>query len=202
MANYPPDYPHSNELSDHANAAKKAFTKYGGIPIGTILVDAAVNQFYQDDTQGHADVAKDKTNNRAMKKPDAKTIGSKVFDNAISATEFVKKFDPRNSSGTIPFALNLIKQIQQGSGPNKILSDIVGSQLNGVISQVTNLIKQNLPAQAFALMDLANQALEIKDRLDQLISNPSVDLQLLSEVQSQYDNIQQKLSQLNNNTTV
>lgn len=202
MANYPPDYPHSNELSDHSGPAKKAFTKYGGVPLGTILVDAAVSQFYQDDTQGHADAAKEKTNNRAMKKPDAKTIGSKVFDNAMSATEFAKKFDPRNSSGSIPFALNLIKQIQKGSGPNKILSDIVGSQLNGVISQVTNLIKQNLPAQALALMDVANQALEIKDRLDQLIANPTVDLQLLSDVKQQYDNVQQKLSQLNNNSTV
>jgi hypothetical protein len=201
MANYPPDYPHSNELSDHSEPAKKAFKIYGGIPLGTIKDDAGISEFYQDNTQGHADAAKDKTNNRAMKKPEAKTIGSKEFDNAVSATNFAKKFDPKNLSGSIPFALNLVKQIQNNSGPNKILSDIVGSGLNGVISQFTNLLKQNLPAQASALAGLISQGLEIKEKLEELVKNPNVDTQILAETQQQYDEIQQQISQLNSNSS-
>jgi hypothetical protein len=200
-AEYPPSYPHSNELDNHSQQAKKSWISNGGLPIPTTDPKAGTDQYYQKAGEGHADVAKNKTNNRGMKKADAKTIGSKVFNGAKSATDFVKNFDPQNTSGSIPFALNLIKQIQTGSGVNKILSDIVGSQLNGIISQFTDLLKQNLPQQANALVDLINKGLELKERIEQLKSNPTADPQLISEFQTQYDEIQQKISQLNNNQT-
>ncbi len=194
---YSPIYPLSNNLDTHSPAAKKAYKQGGSLPKGTVKKDAAVNEHYQDETQGHADAAKNKTNNRSMKVADAKTIGSKVFDGAKSATDFIKKFDPQNTSGTIPFALDLMKQIQNGSGPNKILSDIVGQNLNGIISQFTNLLKQNLPAEAGLLASLIQQGLQLKQRIDQLKAEPVPDLQLISTIEQQISELDQQIANIN-----
>jgi hypothetical protein len=199
---YSPIYPLSNNLDTHSSSAKKAYKQGGSLPKGTVKQDAAVNEHYQDETQGHADAAKNKTNNRSMKVGDAKTIGSQVFNGAKSATQFIKKFDPQNSSGTIPFALNLIQQIQSGSGPNKILGDIVGQNLSGIIGQFTNLLQQNLPVQAGLLTSLIQQGLQLKQRIEQLKLDPVPDLQLISSIEQQISELDQQIANINSSGTV
>jgi hypothetical protein len=196
MANYPPDYPHSNELSDHSETAKKAFKSFGGIPLGTIKDDAGISEFYQDDTQGHADAAKDKTNNRAMKKSDAKTIGSKVFDGGQDPINFIKKFDPKNTSGSIPFALDLVKQIQSNSGPDKMLSDIVGQKLSEIMSKFTQSLKEEKSNEADELSKLIQLILELKRKLEQLLADPNADPQLINELQLQLAELEKKLESM------
>ena len=195
---YPPTYPYSNELDDHSQQAKRVWKSNGGLPVPTTDPKAGTDQYYQKAGEGHADVAKNKTNNRSMKKADAKTIGSKVFDGAQDAVAFIKKFDPQNTAGTIPFALDLIKQIQTGSGVNKILSDIVGGNLNGIIQKFTSLIKQGLPAQAMQLANLAQSALQLKQQIESLSANPIPDIQQLSNLQQQLSDIEQQMTNLNN----
>lgn len=195
---YPPDYPHSNRLNNHSGPAKKAYEGDGSLPQGVLKTDAAVNEHYQDDTQGHADAAKSKTNNRSMKKPNAKTIGSKVFQQGADVVGFVKQFDPSNTSGSIPFALNLIKQIQSNSGVNKILGDVVGQGMGGLISKFTGLIKQGLPSQAMGLANVIQQGLQLKQQVDQLVQNPaSIDPQQLSNLQQQLAQVEQQIDNLN-----
>lgn len=87
------------------------------------------------------------------------TIGTVPFDNGFNATSFTKGIDPSNSSGTVPFGLDIINQIQGQGGPFKLLESIVGGNLtsliqnftkglqlginlDGIAGQITGLIKQ------------------------------------------------------------
>lgn len=197
---YPPKYPHSNDLDNHSQQAKRVWKSNGGLPVPTTDPKAGVDQYYQKAGEGHADVAKNKTNNRGMKKADAKTIGSKVFDGAQDAVSFIKKFDPQNSSGTIPFALDLIKKIQSNSGVDKILGDIVGQNLGGIVQKFTDLVKQGLPQQAMQIANLAQQALQLKQTIETLAQKQVPDLQQISTLQQQLDEIEQQMTNLNNTT--
>lgn len=201
---YPPTYPSSNDLSSHSQQARRAWVSNGGLPIPTTDPKAGTDQYYQKAGEGHADVAKSKTNNKGMLKADAKSIGSKVFDSGQDVVGFVKKFDPQNTSGTIPFALDLIKQIQTGSGVNKILTDVVGQGMGGLISKFTSLIKQGLPGEAQKLADLIQQGMQLKQRVEQLTSSATStpDPQILATLQQQLNEIEQQITNLNSNSSV
>lgn len=200
--NYPPKYPLSNDLDTHSQQAKRTWLSNGGLPVPVTDLAAGVDQFYQKAGEGHADVAKNKTNNKGMKKADAKTIGSKVFEAGQDVVGFIKKFDPQNTSGTIPFALDLVKKIQTGSGVNKILTDVVGQGMGGIIGQFTSLVKQNLPAEAQKLAGLIQQGMQLKQTIDQLAANPLPDPQLISGLQQKLSEIDQQIKNLNPNSSV
>lgn len=200
--NYPPKYPISNDLDTHSQQAKRMWVSNGGLPVPVTDLAAGVDQFYQKAGEGHADVAKNKTNNKGMKKADAKSIGSKVFEAGQDVVGFIKKFDPQNTSGTIPFALDLIKKIQTGSGVNKILTDVVGQGMGGIIGQFTALVKQNLPAEAQKLASLIQQGMQLKQTIEQLAANPLPDQQLLSGLQQKLNEIDQQIKNLNPNSSV
>lgn len=195
--NYPPKYPLSNDLDTHSQQAKRAWVSNGGLPVPTTDPKAGVDQYYQKAGEGHADVAKNKTNNKGMKKADAKSIGSKVFEQGQDVVGFIKKFDPQNTSGTIPFALDLVKQIQSSSGPAKMLSDIVGQNLSDVMGQFTNLLMQNLPDQAQNLGNLIQSVLQLKRRIEELSANPTADPQILGSLQQELATAEQQLKNLN-----
>lgn len=199
---YDKEYPSSNHLKSHSAQARRSWVSNGGLPVPTTDPKAGVDQYYQKAGEGHADVAKNKTNNKAMKKPQSKSIGSKVFDAGQDVVAFVKKFDPQNTSGTIPFALDLIKQIQGNSGVNKILGDIVGQNMGGLISKFTSLIKQGLPAEAQKLAGLIQQGMQLKQTIQQLSSGVTPDIQLLSGLQQQLNEIEQQISNINSSTSV
>lgn len=197
---YPPTYPHSNELDNHSQQAKRTWVSNGGLPVPTTDPGAGTDQYYQKAGEGHADVAKNKTNNKGMKKADAKTIGSKVFEAGQDVVGFIKKFDPQNTAGSIPFALDLIKQIQSSSGVDKILGDIVGQNLGGIVQKFTGLIKQGLPQQAMMLANLAQQGLQLKQTIENLSNKPVPDLQQISSLQQQLSEVEQQMTNLNNTT--
>lgn len=199
---YPPEYPSSNGLKTHSQQAQRAWVSNGGLPIPTTDPKAGIDQYYQKAGEGHADVAKNKTNNRSMKKADSKSIGSKVFEQGQDVVGFIKKFDPQNTSGTIPFALDLIKKIQTNSGVNKILTDVVGQNMGGIIGKFTSLIKQNLPAEALQLASLIQQGLQLKQTIDQLASGALPDPQLIAGLQQKLNEIDQQISNLNSKTSV
>lgn len=62
-----------------------------------------------------------------------------------SATDQIKKLNPKNVSGTIPQALDLIKQLKNvGPGQNPKMPDAVGQQnLMGMLSFISQLFNQN-----------------------------------------------------------
>lgn len=201
-SNYPPKYPLSNDLDTHSQQAKRTWVSNGGLPVPTTDPKAGVDQYYQKAGEGHADVAKNKTNNKGMLKADAKTIGSKVFEQGRDVVGYIKKFDPQNTAGSIPFALDLIKTIQTNSGVNKILTDVVGQNMGGIIGKFTSLIKQNLPAEAQNLANLIQQGMQLKQTIEQLAANPLPDPQLISGLQQQLTQIDQQISNLNSNSSV
>lgn len=85
--------------------------------------------------------ARDKVSSKALKNHDKPTIGSQESDGKQSATDFIKGFDPKNLSGAIPFALNLVKDIQKNSGAEKLLSNISNPQISQLIGQFTQALK-------------------------------------------------------------
>ena len=96
-----------------------------------------------DNGESAYDISRNKVSSKKLKNETDPTIGSQQYDGGKSATDFTKGFDPNNKSGSIPFALNLIKQIQQNSGPEKILSDIVGGNISSLIGQFLGALKKN-----------------------------------------------------------
>jgi len=106
------------------------------------------------------DIAMQEAGGKPLLKFDAPTIGTQVFDQAKSAVDFVKNFDPSNLAGTVPHALDMMKQLQirMPNGP-QFMSSMLGDKLSGLLSlmpmlnqlgnldllqQAQNLISQEL----------------------------------------------------------
>ncbi len=94
-----------------------------------------------DNNESIFDIAKSKVSSKSLKHHDSPTIGSQQYDGGKSATDFTKGFDPKNISGSIPFALNLVKDIQNNSGAGKLLNDIVGGNIGDMIQQFLSALK-------------------------------------------------------------
>jgi hypothetical protein len=94
-----------------------------------------------DNNESIFDIAKNKVASKSLKHHDSPTIGSQQYDGGKSATNFTKGFDPKNIAGAIPFALNLVKDIQSNSGAGKLLGDIVGGNIGPMIQQFLGALK-------------------------------------------------------------
>jgi hypothetical protein len=193
---YPKKYPNANDQSELPGIARQAWEKLGGLPVPVTDPKAGTDQYYQKE-KGHADVAQNETNNRSMKKPEAKTIGSQVFEGGQDAINFIKKFDPQNTSGSIPFALDLVKQIQSNSGPNKMLSDIVGQGLSSIISKFTQALKEEKSNEADSLSKLIQLLLQLKRQLEELLANPQADPQAISDLQLRIAELEKQIESMN-----
>lgn len=162
MVAYPKDYPEANKLPSASDKAQSDFGSLGALPAGAVKPDGGIKEMFFDHV-GHKEVAETKARNKPLKKGDAKTVGSQEFDKGMDPVKFIKKFDPKNSSGSIPFALNLVNQIKNNSGPDKMLTDIVGSQLGGMIGQFTQLIQGGLVDQAMAIAKKIQEGVDSKE---------------------------------------
>lgn len=167
MVQYPSDYPEANKLkSTQGDKAQSDFGSLGALPLGSVKEDGGIKEIFFDHI-GHKEAAETKARNKPLKKGDAKTVGSKEFDKATDAVKAIKKFDPKNTSGSIPFALNLVNQIKNNSGPGKMLTDIVGSQLDGLMGQFTSLLQSGLLDQAMQLASKIQEGIDLKEEVEQ-----------------------------------
>jgi hypothetical protein len=167
MVQYPANYPEANKLeSTQESKAQKDFGSLGALPLGSIKEDGGIKETFFD-AVGHKEAAESKARNKALKKGDAKTVGSKEFDKGIDPVKAIKQFDPKNTSGAIPFALNLVNQIKNNSGPATMLTDIVGSQMGGMMSQFTSLMQNGLIEQAMQLASKIQEGIDLKEELEQ-----------------------------------
>ena len=118
----------------------------GSIPISATGKEDAIKNHVPTTEDGDVVSHPERARGKPFHKPDEPTIGSQEFDNSLSPSEFIKRFDPTNKSGVIPFGLDLMKQLKMGMSPDKLLSDIVGSKLNGLLNQFSqiNQIKEML----------------------------------------------------------
>jgi len=168
MVAYPKDYPEANKLPSASEKAQMDFGSLGALPTGAVKKDGGIKEMFFDHI-GHLDVAETKARNKSIKKGDAKTIGSKEFDKSADVVKYIKKFDPKNTSGSIPFALNLVNQIKNNSGPAKMLSDIVGGQLSGLLGQFTSLLQSGLFDKAMELAQKIQAGIDLKEEAEQLL---------------------------------
>lgn len=97
------------------------------------------------------DIAVKEAGGKPAKKSSEPTVGTQVFDNAKSAMDFVKKFDPQNMAGTVPHALDMMKQLQGSMGVGQIMTGIVGMKLGGLMKMLPIL-------QQLGNIDLLSQA--------------------------------------------
>lgn len=144
-----------------------------------------------DEAKSMYDIAMQEAGGKPLKKADAPTIGSQAFDNAKSAVDCVKKFDPQNLAGSVPFALDMMKQLQtrMPNGP-QLISDMLGPKLAGVLSllplleQLGNidLLQQ---AQSMITQELANLPLPQVPQLPNVnVSALTSELQTIREIPS------------------
>lgn len=167
MVQYPSDYPEANKLkSTQTDKGQSDFGSLGALPVGAVKEDGGIKEIFFDHI-GHKEAAETKARNKPLKKGDAKTVGSKEFDKGADPVKFIKKFDPKNTSGAIPFGLNLVNQIKNNSGPGKMLGDIVGSQMGSMMSQFTSLLQSGLVDQAMQLAQKIQQGIDLKEELEQ-----------------------------------
>lgn len=111
-----------------------------------------------DNNESIFDIAHNRVSDKQLKGADSPTIGSQQFDNGKSATDFTKGFDPKNLSGAIPFALNLIKDIQKNSGAGKTLNDIAGPKISDFIKKFIDALKsKDEKKQAEAVDDIQKE---------------------------------------------
>lgn len=116
-----------------------------------------------DSAKSLYDISLDEAGGKPALKAKEPTVGTQEFDKGKNAVDFIKKFDPQNMSGAIPFALNLTTMVQKGLNPQAFVKDLLGSKITGLmgqLSQVTNLLQQAqnlLPAQLQQLTQLEQQ---------------------------------------------
>jgi hypothetical protein len=116
-----------------------------------------------DSAKSLYDITLDEAGGKPAIKAKEPTVGTQQFDKAKNAVDFVKKFDPKNAAGSIPFALNLATMVQKGLNPQDFVKDLLGSKITGLLgqlTQVTNLLQQAqnlLPAQVQQLMQMEQQ---------------------------------------------
>lgn len=146
-----------------------------------------------DSAKSLYDISLTEAGGKPAKKADAPTVGSQVFDQAKSAMDFAKKFDPQNIAGTVPHALDMMKQLQGAMGAGQIMNGILGSKLGGLMKMLPML-------QQLGNIDLLNQAQSMigqefaKLPIPQIPQIPNVqqltnDLQKLKEIPSKVKEI-------------
>lgn len=145
-----------------------------------------------DSAKSLYDISLDEAGGKPALKAKEPTVGTQEFDKAKSAVDFVKKFDPKNMSGAIPFALNLTTMVQKGLDPQAFVKDLLGSKITGLmgqLSQVTNLLQQAqnlLPAQVQQLAQLEQQ---ITSTINEELSGAVGKLSQVTSTASQITNI-------------
>lgn len=119
------------------------------------------------------ETASNKVAAKALKKAEALSIGTQKFNNTLSSSEFIKRFDKDNTSGTISFGLDLIEKVKNLSGINIYPDQIFGMAASKILTQVSDLVK--LDGLLDALQSTINKNLEtalsvIRD-LDRIAEN-------------------------------
>lgn len=119
------------------------------------------------------ETASNKVAAKALHKAEALSIGTQKFNNTLSSSEFIKRFDKDNTSGTISFGLDLIEKVKNLSGINVYPDQIFSVAASKILTQVSDLVK--LDGLLGALESTINKNLEaalsvIRD-LDRIAEN-------------------------------
>lgn len=140
------------------------------------------------------DISMQEAGGKALLKAAAPTIGTQAFNDAMSAVDFVKGFDPSNLAGSVPFALDMMKQLQirMPSGA-QFISGMLGDKLSGLLSlmpMLNQLGNLDLMQQAQNLIsqELANLPLPQLPQLPDVGAITS-QLQMITEIPSGIGNI-------------
>ena len=83
-----------------------------------------------------------------------------------SATEYIKKVNPKNVSGTIPQALDLIenlKKVKKDMNP-RMVSAVGGSQLMGMLKHINSLFKKKKKP-VTVIQEALETALQLEEEL-------------------------------------
>lgn len=137
------------------------------------------------------DIAMKEAGGKPLMKFDAPTIGTQAFNQAKSAVDFVKQFDPSNLAGSVPHSLDMMKQLQSkmGIGP-QFISGMLGDKLAGLLNlmpMLNQLGNLDLLQQAQNLIsqELANLPLpEIPQIPNVNIDSVTSELQKVKEIPS------------------
>lgn len=119
------------------------------------------------------ETASNKVASKALKKAEAVSIGTQKFNGSLSSSEFIKRFDKDNTSGTISFGLNLIDKVKNLSGINVYPDQIFGEISTKILTQVTDLVKLDglLDSLQSAINKNLESALSVVRDLDRIADN-------------------------------
>lgn len=87
------------------------------------------------------ETASNKVSSKALKKVEALSIGTQKFNNTLNSSEFIKRFDKNNTSGTISYALGVIDKVKNLSGINIYPDQIFGVIGAKILTQFNDLVK-------------------------------------------------------------
>lgn len=87
-------------------------------------------------------IAKDESGGKAAKKADKPTVGSKEYDGSKVPTDFIKKFDPKNAAGSVPFALDMVKKIKDGLNPQDFVKDLLGGKMTEMLGKLNEVMQK------------------------------------------------------------
>src|SRR4051794_18449475 len=62
----------------------------------------------------------------------------------MDATDAIKQIDPKNLAGAIPFALELVQQLRDHIGPEKIIEQMIGQNLTSLIQNFSQMLQQGM----------------------------------------------------------
>jgi hypothetical protein len=135
-----------------------------------------------------------------LKNFDLPTIGSQIFDGNSSASNFIRQFDPNNSSGAVGFGLKIVDQINSQISGDKLFKDLFGPQITCLVNSFTDIsnvipkIQIQFPDIAAILKDklreIQNAISSTLDRVLQPINNL---LLSLTDVLRTVDDLIQKI---------
>lgn len=117
-------------------------------------------------------IAKEDSGGKSAKKADKPTVGSKEYDGSKVPTDFIKKFDPKNAAGSIPFALDMVKKIKDGLNPQDFVKDLLGGKMTemlGKLNEATQMIQK--VQQMGGAMPQMQQLTQLKDKLTSQITD-------------------------------
>lgn len=93
-----------------------------------------------------------------------------------SASETIKKLNPKNISGTIPQALDMVKQLQQVKGNPKMIESIGGENLMAAFKHILELFtnkkkkqSEKTPEELAEEQALVDQIKKLETDLEKLI---------------------------------
>lgn len=89
------------------------------------------------------ETSKNGVSSKGLKGAEALTIGTQKFNNLLNSSDFIKKFDRDNTSGTISYALNIIDKVKRFSGINIYPEEIFGIAASKILTQLSDLTKLN-----------------------------------------------------------